>query len=439
MNRLAVAIALLISSPFVYAGTTAITPGAMSTTGPSTDPHSLFAATHNPAMAGLTVADNEHWRTSYFLGFGANVEIGDANGFIDEIDELIDILDDPSLSTDSVDATLDRFNSVLAEMGDEGYLKSSSSLYLPGIPLYYRPGFIEGTVFVEVAIDTQWRLGLLDSELRYDSQNGSFETSTAAYIKSGIQKRVSLGYGREIISEFSLNNFRGRLHGGVKFNVYNLELSKQLFQLQLLDGKDIDDVIQDEYENNLESSTAVGIDVGLVWQAEHYSLGLTLSDINSPEFKYGAVGQNCGNLEEGSISRSNCELTRYYTEATGEIRANEVHKKQATASIDGTYFVMPNWSVSSSLELAAYDDIVGTQNQWAYISTTYEPKSFWFPSVRVGLQKNLVGSELTSYGLGFTLFKFLSLDLAASSESVEHDGTSAPRRFSFSLSFEESF
>lgn len=439
MNRLTTTICLTMLTPFTYANTTAISPGSMSTTGPSSNHHSLFAATHNPAMADLTINPNEKWRTSYFLGFGSNVEIGNANSFIDEIDELIDILDDPSSSPDSVEDTLSRFNAVLTEMGDEGYVKSSSSIYLPGLPLFYRPGFFGGTVFVEMAIDTQWRLGLLDSELRFDNQNGSFETSTAAYIKSGIQKRVSLGYGREIFSELALNDFGGRLHGGVKLNIYNLELSKQLFQLQLLDGKDIDQVVEDEYENHLTSSTAIGLDAGLVWQADRYSVGFTLSDINSPEFEYGAIGENCGDLAEGSVSRSNCELTRYYTETTGEIRAREVHKKHASASLDVTYFLKQNWAVSSSVELATYNDIVGTENQWAYLSTSYTPSSMWLPSLRVGLHKNLAGSELTSYGVGLTLFKCLSLDLAASSETVEHDGSSAPRRFSFSLSFEESF
>lgn len=439
MNRLAIVISALITTSPALAGSSAILPGSLSTTGPTSDHHSMYAATLNPALADLAINQEEKWRFNYFAGVGANVEIGDANGFLDELDDLIDILDDPSVSTDSIDTTLSRFNNVLADMGDEGYVKSSTRVYLPGLPVYYRPGFIEGTVFAEVAFDTQWRLTLLDDELRFNDQNGSFETNSSAYIKSGIQQRISLGYGRELFSDVSFDNFRGRLLAGAKLNFYRMELSKQLMQLQTLDGKDIDQVIKDEYENNLVSSTALGLDAGIVWTANHYRVGFTVTDINSPEFEYGTIGANCEALAESSVQRSSCELTRYFTESTGEILAKEVHTKHATATIDASIYPLANWSISSAYELAAYDDIVGTENQWVSLSTAYNPNSTWIPAVRVGMHKNLVGSELTSYGLGMTLFKILSLDVATSSETVVHDGTEIPRRFSFSLSIEESF
>lgn len=441
MKRLTLAISLLLSAPLAMAaGTTAIAPGTLSTTGPTLDHHALFAATHNPAMADLMVRPGESWRTNYFVGLGTNFEIGDANDFLDKLEELVDILDDPSLATDSVQETLDEFNGVLESVGEQGYLKNSTRLYLPGLPLYFNPKGMEGTWFVEAAVDTQWRLNIIDDELSFDDQNQSFQTGSAAYLKSGIQQRISVGYGREIFSELSLNGKGGRFLAGLTVNLYQLELSKQLYLLQELDGdsNNVQDVAEDQYNDHLVSTTNFGIDAGLVWDANWYRLGLTLSDINSPEFEYGSVGVNCDHLTEDTSRRSNCESS-IETVINGRIAANEVHTKHASARVDGTVFPLSNLSVSGSMELAPYDDIVGMENQWASVSTSYTPKNMFIPAVRVGLHQNLAGSELTSYALGLTFFKVLSLDVSASSETVEHEGTEAPRRFSFSLSFEESF
>lgn len=438
MNRTAIAFGALLWAPLTHAGTAVMSAGPQTTFGPTSNHYSLHAGSHNPAMADLTVAPDERWRFGYFAGFGTTIELGDANSFIDEVDELVDLLDDPSLTEDSVEETLDRFNNILVEMGEEGYVKHTTSLYVPGMPAYFRPGVFAGTMYLEAAVDVQWRVSLLDDQLRFNDQNGSYETNSSAYIKSGIQQRVGLGYGREIGSGFSFGPLEGRLHAGAKLNLYNLELSKQVFQLQQLDGKDIEDVVEDEYENNQVTTTAAGLDVGFVWDAGFYRLGLTLNDINSPEFDYGPVGVNCEDLEEDTVSRSNCEVTRYFTEVTGDIASHETHTKHATSTIDLTLFPTERWSISSSYELAKYDDLVGAENQWLSLSAAYNTTG-WLPGVRAGLKKNLAGSELTTYSVGLTLLKVFNLDVAASSESVEHDGDKAPRQLSFALSFEETF
>ena len=439
-STLSIAISsLLLLSSATNAGTNAIHPGSSSVTGPTNNHQSLYAAAHNPAMAGKIVAEDENFRMSYFIGIGTNTEIGDANDFVNEVDELIVILDDPSLTNDSIEDTLNRFNGVLEQMGEEGYVKNSTSLYLPLLPLFWKPTFSKGTFFTEIGYDVQWRVSLLDQELRYNDQNLSFETGSAAYIKSGIQKRLSFGYSQPLFSEDRFAHLGGRLYGGLKANVYNLELSKQVFHLQQLDGKDIEDVVEDEYENNLRSTTAIGLDAGLLWDADRYRVGLTFKDINSPTFDYGEIGVNCSTKGEATIARSNCELTKNFAEALGEIRQNETHTKPILATTDATFFITNRWTVNAYAELAAYDDIVGTQNQWTSIGTAYYPKSYWLPSVRLGLQKNLAGSKISSYGLGLTFFKLVNLDVATSSEKVTHEDTTVPRRFSFSLSIEERF
>lgn len=436
MKKIALALSAALATPLSFAGTTAIAPGTLSTTGPTLDHNALFAATVNPAMADLMVAPDEQVRLNYFVGMGTNVEIGDANAFIDKTEELIDILDDPSLATGSTQDTLDEFNAILHEIGEQGYVKNSTRIYLPGLPVYYKSSFFPGTVYAEVAVDTQWRLSVLDDELQYNNQNNSFTTGTAAYVKSGIQQRISVGYGRELFEELSFNGIGGRLTTGVQVNIYKMELSKQIFVLEALDGEDIQDTVQDQYDNHLNSTVALGVDAGIIWDADRYRLGFSVTDINSPKFKYGDIGLNCEAQPAASAASSNCNATSLFVD---EIDLNEVHTKHATARTDVTVFPLSSLSVSGSLELASYSDIVGTDNQWASMSMAYSPQSRFIPAVRAGVQKNLVGSQLTSIGLGFTLFQAFNFDLATSTESIEHEGSSAPRRFSFSIGFEESF
>ncbi len=439
MNRLVPISLFFLCSTSAIAGTSGIMPGSMSTIGPTGNYQSLFAATHNPSLAALTIRDSESWRMSYFASIGTNVELGDVNGFVDEVDDLIDILDDPGSSTQSIDEILSRFNDVLVQMGDEGYLKNSINVYFPGFPIYWKPPFLKGTLFSEFSIGTQERLSIIDGELRFNSQNNGFETSTSAYVKTGIETHFSVGYGQKIFDDQSFTRVTGELYAGAKVNVYSLDLSKQVFQLQLLDGTDIQDAVEDAYEKNLRSTTAVGVDVGLSWVADRYNLGFTVANINSPEFEYGGVGVGCEEITEDQIARSNCELTAQFVETTGEIKSQESHKKTALASVDATYFILDSWALSSSVDLASYDDIVGTQNQYFQVSTSFTPNSVFLPSLRLGYQKNLVGSELTTYGLGVSILKSVSLDLAFSPDSITYDGQSAPRKMSFSLSFEESF
>jgi len=121
------------------------------------------------------------------------------------------------------------------------------------------------------------------------------------------------------------------------------------------------------------------------------------------------------------------------------VNLHEKHVKHPTLTVDGAYFFSDNFLVSSSLELATYDDIVGTENQWFHVSTAYYPDSYWWPAARIGYQKNLAGQKLSSASLGFTFFGTMTLDLNMALEDVEADGESAPRSAGFSIGFQEKF
>ncbi len=434
-TKKALALGFCLSATNSYAGSSSINPGSSSTIGPSSSSYSIPSAFNNPAMNPLMVAEEKNWRMSFLPNFGLNVEVGDVDNFADDLDELIDIIDDPGSTDDSAEEVLDRFNTTLIEMGESGYIKQSTYFNAPFLPLYYKADFLGGTLGVGLGLETQIGLRILDAPLSFDDQNGTFSTATALYIKAGIEQNLAVSYGRAIMSEGS----KDRLYAGVKVKLMNVELSKQVLPILQLDGQEVQDVIEDEYDQNLKSSTNIGIDVGLVWDDENYRVGLTIENLNSPDFDYGTIGENCTDRPENTDSRSNCEAAAFFIQQQGEIRARETHTKHALLRVDGLYKLSDRWAILSSLDLAKYDDVTGFENQWFHAAMSYDSAGTLVPSARVGYKKNLAGFEVASLTFGFTFFRYFGLDIEYGLESVDVDGSSYPRRVGIAFGFEQRF
>ena len=414
-----------------------INPGSSFTSGPVSNHFSIFAAANNPAMAPLMTGEEEKWRINYLPAISFAAEVGDVNNFADEIDEIIDLIEDPSSNTDGIDETLDRLNNVLVELGEHGYIKSDVYVSVPVTPLYYYSEDLEGTFFVDLGISTQVNMRVLDEPLFPNDQNGSVTTDTSAYMKSGIEKKLSFGYGQLLLDDKEFLSTPGKLYLGGQLNLYQVELSKQIMRLEDLDGEEIRDVIRDEYDTNLVSTNGFSIDLGVVWDADKYRLGMRLDNINSPEFDYGAVGVNCSDRPDNTIERNSCEISHYFVDQ-GRLKSDETHTKHAVIGVDGLYKINERLFISSSLELAPYDDLVGDENQWFTLAMSYETKGF-IPATRIGYRNNLAGTKLSTFTFGMTLFKSISLDFEWSPETIEIDGETGPRRAGFALAFEEKF
>ena len=424
-----------ISIP-VHSATSTVNAGSSLTHGPSSNHYSLTSGVSNPAMAPLMLKEGENWRINYLPGFSFGVEIGPVDNFVDDLDELIDIIEDSSSLDESADETLERFNRVLDEAGESGYLTFAANLMVPFAPFYFEfESLGDATFFVDFNFNVKAALSILDDELQLDPQNQNFTTNTSIYLKSGLETRLTLGYGRELFKDQELP---GRFYAGAKLNFFDLDLSKQVTRLEDLDGDGVEDVLEDEYDSNLESNFGVGLDLGFVWDADWYRVGLTLENLNAPEFSYGAIGQDCESRPENTVERNSCEIARVFIDE-GRIRSEEIHTKNRLARLDGLLKITPKWLISSSLDLAVYDDVVGFENQWVHFSTSYELNGHWKPSPRLGYQMNLAGTELSSYLFGLSFFRIFNLDVEYGVESVEIDGEEAPRRLGFSLGFEEAF
>lgn len=240
MKPLLIAI-LGLAATSSYASTNNANSGSNFTTGPSSNHQSLFAAANNPAMNSFMVGEGESFRLNYAPAISYNLELGDVSDFADDLDELIDIIDDLDSTDETPTEVRDRFNSVLARMGNQGYIKNTLSLRAPIFPLFYKSDALGGTFSADLSFDANVAASVLDDELIIDKDKGAI-TSTSVYLKSSLEKSLSLSYGRELWAKEN----KGKLYGGLRLKVSNMELSKQITPLQLLDGKDIEDVIKDE-------------------------------------------------------------------------------------------------------------------------------------------------------------------------------------------------
>ncbi len=431
-------LALFISG-YAVAGEGVVNPGSTLTSGATSASNSVYAGVFNPAVGSLMIAPKESFRMGYLPSFGTDAEVGQVDNFIDDLNDLVDIIDDPTSSNDPVQTLLDRFNAALIKMGDEGYVKNSVSIHAPIMPLYWQPSFLDGVFMLDASVNTQLKASILDAPLEFHSESTSFTTATSLYLKGAIEKSLALGYSQALLDKPLAKEYGGQLFAGAKLSVYNIDLSKQTFLLEKLDGKDVDKVIKDEYDRNLVSTTNVGLDLGLAWVADNYRVGASLLNINQPSFDYGAIGTNCQTRKEGSVERSNCESAATFAKERGDIKTLESHVKAARVVVDGEYQILSGWTVGGSADLAAFDDLVGSQNQWVNLSTQYVPSIHWVPAVRVGYQSNLVGSQLSAVTAGLTFWGILTLDAKMALDKVTVDGNSAPRSAGFSISIAEAF
>ena len=432
MKRLLLVSSILAALP-AYGATSGVNVGSSMTTGPVSNPYSLSASSNNAAMTSLVMREGEINRFS-FGAIGFNFEYGQVDGFIDDLEELTDILDDPGSTNDSSEEVIDRFNGVLETFGEEGYLKGNFHLNVPLLPFYLKSKALGGSFGFDLSVAAQGGFSILDDELSFNDQNGTFTTATSIYLKAGTEITLSGSYSRPVYK-----NNNGTLYAGVKAKMIKMELSKQLIPLESIDSDEIEDLLVDKYDKNLIDTTEAAVDLGFVWDAPRYRIGLALENLNEPEFKYGEVGDACHEVPEATNERSTCEVAKYFTQQQGEIAADEVHTKHAMARADVMVKLTERLQLSAAMDLAEYNDIIGDEHQWYHVAASYDPESAIIPSLRVGYQENMTGTETSSINFGASLFGMVNLDIQWGLDTIEHEGDELPRTFGFSLSVDERF
>lgn len=438
-------VCILASVCNVQAGQSIYNSGTSATVGKATVGHHINSVTHNPAAGELVLRPGENFRLSYVGSGGFYGEYGDVDNFSDDIDDLIDLFDDiDALGLSSLNDEIAQAEQTIASLLDAGYFKGGGDFPVPAFPMVIRPGFVEGVVVVDADVNFLFNGALIATPdlvgnfIQTGVGGGDPSTNTSIYIKGAEIARFGVGYSRPVFKFEQGRFFDGKLLAGVRLNFYSIGLSKQIVQIDGdLDSSDeVEDVIEEAYDDNQERTTNAGLDVGVIWQAERFQAGLTWMNINEPEFDYGALGGDCVSLS-GSAA-NDCFLVNEFADA-GVLVREESFKMHGLMTVDASFMITPRWYVSTSLDLADYNDPVGDELQYFTVATTHTPRRWAIPAWRVGYRANLAGEELTSLNFGTTLAGVFNLDLVYGLEEAEVDGDTYPRSFGFNIGFEERF
>lgn len=386
-------------------------------------------ATRNPAGAEFAIAPDAKFRAGILSSVGFGMEVGPVDNFADEIDDLIDALDRDDLTLSEGNALVQRFNSMLGSLSRDGYVKVQGGVQVPLFPILYRSSL--GVFTLDANISAQGRLGFLDSPLTYNAISEEVETASAAYVKAGRIDEIALGFSRPVWQRPGRQVIVG---GNLRY--LHATLSKQVVALEAIeDDEDVEDVLKDSYDVNERKSSNVTVDIGAIYDASKYRVGVTLANLTEPDFEYGAIGIDCGPLS-GS-AQYNCFTAGYFSD---RIALNETWTLERLATLEGAvFFASGAGSLAASVDLNDVHDPVGDLNQNMKVALGYKTQTNYLPDFRVGYRKNLAGSELSSASLGFTFFGAVHLDVLCGLESTSIDGSSVPRTLGFNLGFEMSY
>lgn len=433
-NKLVFGLTVLASS-CALAAPSAYMPSSTLTTGPVSHGYAMSSLAFNPASAQLLLRGDEKVRIGWLSTIGAGTEFGDVSNFEEEINALSDELDRDNLTLSEADDIVDRFNGVLPTLGDDGYIKLSSGAALPLMPSVFTMDAVPGNFFIDVSSELLIGGRFIDApvEVQVVGSTGTVTTQSSLYLKSGEDLRIGMGYAQPVWA--GGHGWQGgELIVGGRLDYHRLSLSKQVISIQETD--DIGDTVTDDYDNNQFTTNGASLSLGALWRSDHYQLGLTVNNINEPEFEYGTVGTNCSSLS--GPSQNNCFQAQAFA-AAGRLDSTEVHTMHAYMNVDASYWVTPNFMLGASFDLGEHEDFVGDDHQWLSITSFIQPQGWVIPGFRVGYRQNQVGSELSSLTLGTTLFQVAKFDLLYGLENTEVDGNSAPRSFAFNIGFEERF
>lgn len=440
----ALATSLILGSSSLSAMTPFIQQSTNLTLGQSSQSNTLFGSVNNPAAAAAM--SGTKWKFGV-LNAGFRTELGPVNNMIDDVDTLNDNMDfiqekiDSSTLTyaflykDSTGATckdilcdvqgvINSGNELLQTVGKSGYADFGLGVSIPMMPMIISAEWLKGSLTIDAHAYAQGKLQFLDAPFIQNPLSKEIETNSAVYIKGAQGAELGIGYSRQIFQ-----HSKGNLYAGGRGKLIQMSLTKVLVGFD--DSDDLEQVFEDSFDDNMESATDFGLDAGLIWVAEHYSLGLTANNLLEPEFNYGDVTENCA-----SNTTASCLLAIAHA---GRLDTQESHVMNTQVIMDGAiYSANKNWSLSFSYDLNSILDPVGNEYQYMAVGMGYLPNTWYKPGVRVGYRANQTGSELSELTLGFTWLR-ANLDIAWGQESIEVDGDALPRTVAINLGIDLAF
>ena len=225
---------------------------------------------------------------------------------------------------------------------------------------------------------------------------------------------LNLGYSREAWS-----NESGSLFLGAEAKLYLMRLSRFSARFgDITDSKELFDAIDNA---SFRSDEGIGVDLGALWVADNYQLGIQWTNINEPEFKYPEV-----------------DITPYRDAQVIEaIQRDQIYTMDSQIKLEGSVFTSDRrWSAHLGIDADPARDPLGDEYQWATLSAAWtRPDSFWLPNLRFGWRQNLSGTELGYLSVGATMFRYVNIDISSALDTVEISGTELPQGLMGSIGF----
>ena len=450
----AVAVAALFATGNAMAGGLPLSGG--STLGDGSHFDSIYTIGNNPA--GLTASP----RVGFQMGIvsaGFGYELGDLDNFTDTFDDTLQDLDDlaflgtataefddaepdekldileeledrfPGLEVDEntdkndlqdflderVDQTADNLDASLTSLEEDGYLGLQIHAR-PLMPLIVGRADAGWAFGVDAALDLHGRLTVLnngvDQDKLKDGDDDAFEA--AAYLQGGQSIRTSVS-GALRVQEHSNRT----VHVGGRVNHYDVELYRTLNHLA--GGEEAEDTLSDDLDDNAESSSSLGFDLGAVYQSSYFTGGVSWLNINEPEFDYPDI-----------------ETAAY----ADRVPPSESWTMEDQVRFEGAlHDSQHRYTLAVSYDNDSVTDMTGAEYQWLSYSAAVSMPWYmkWVPDLRLGYRENRTGTELSYYSLGLNWLGVVSLDVALSDETVESGDDDIPRSAYANLGFQMRF
>ncbi|MGO2354454.1 MAG: conjugal transfer protein TraF [Marinomonas foliarum] len=413
---------ILVSSSLLSTAVLAAMPvnqpvGSSFTLSNAPNQRALATALANPAAPFLMVnqEDEDNFRFGIVGPLSVGIEMGDVSDLGDQVEEIEDILDATYANNSAAQAGVNDANAILDEIGDTAYVKTSLGMQVPFMPVIYKTDN-NAAFILDASISAVAKGSLLADDVNVNGTNDGLVTDTSFYAQTAVDLQIGLGYSQSI-----WENSHGMLVGGAKANLHNLSMGRALVKL---DDEDVEagDAISDSISDDAVSSTGVGIDLGAVWVSNYYQVGVTVANINEPEFDGAPITANAASNKYG-ITASD----KYVMEMQTTIDA-AVSTKGKQVTLGMSYDTNP------------VKDAVGDEYQWAAASVSYYGDSHFLPGLRAGYRQNMAGTELSYATFGLTFLKRLNIDLAVGLDTVEdEDGDEMPRSAFFSIGYDTAF
>lgn len=356
-----------------------------------------------------------------FIGdtFGVRTSFGNGIGNLDlDLDAISQSYNDIKSITDKGVITNNDINAIKTALNNSGILVGDNA------------------TTVENLVKEQQIAAANGQSFRPQVEN-SLTTHSGLDVHAARIAHLALGYGTNLSHLLDLDRTYGQLEAGLRFNLYNVEMGRKFISLQAEANNDNNESTKDnltqDFLDNTNTSTNLGVDLGFLWHSNNYQAGITFYNLNEPSFDYPDLSDFLDKNDDTYKAVAGLE-------AIGKAKMMDSVTLTRHAVVEAAvYSDSRNWMLQGAYTLGTATNFVGDEFQNLHISTGYFPKTAWLPGLRAGYSKNMTGTELTKIHAGATFFGVMHLDVAVATDQSSFDGEEVPRYAAISLGFEEKF